>query len=76
MSKELNGEWVLGSNIPMANGVDIEVYTKHGDVRKVSRRPHVDFSSLWYTDCTHQLQNAFCSSSDIQAWRFIPQTLK
>lgn len=76
MSNEFDGEWVLGSKVPMVNGFDIEVYTRQGQVRRVHRKPNIDFGSLWYSDWTHPMQNAYCSESNVKAWRVIPQTLK
>ena len=70
--KEITGEWVLGNNIPMVNGYSIEVQTNHDQIRTVHRRPMVDFSSLWYSDCTDPIQNMYCCPSNIKAWRLKP----
>jgi hypothetical protein len=63
-------EWIIGNRIPMLNGVDfIDVQLTNDTVRLVQRRPIVDYGSLWFADCTHPAQNAYCSTSLIKAWR-------
>lgn len=67
---EITSEWIIGNRIPMLNGVDfIEVQLDDDSVRTVQRRPLVDYSSLWFIDCTHPAQNAYCAESKIKAWR-------
>ena len=75
MTQEINGEWVIGSNVPFVNGFGLEVQTNDNEVRRVQRRPSVDFETLWFVDCTHPAQNAYCQKSRIKAWRVVPQTL-
>jgi hypothetical protein len=71
--KEITGEWVIGNKVPFVNGHSIQVQTTFNDVRTVIRRPTLDFSSLWFTDCQHPAQNAYCAESNIVAWRIVPQ---
>jgi hypothetical protein len=73
--KEITGEWVIGNNVPMVNGYAIEVQTTNNEVRKVIRKPTLDWASLWFTDCIHPAQNMYCSPSYIKAWRIVPFSL-
>ena len=66
---EFIGDWVIGSKVSMVDGCRIQVQLIDDSVREVHRRPTVDFSSLWFTDCTHPAQNAYCPESKIKAWR-------
>lgn len=75
--REITDEWVLGNRIPMLRGVDfIQVQLLNDTLRVVHRRPHLDFSSLWFADCTHPTQNTYCSEENIKAWRLKPTTLQ
>ena len=73
--EQLNTEWVIGNRLPMVNGYDFQVHLTNGTVRRVGRRPIVDYWSLFFKDCTHPAQNAYCSTDDIKAWKLAPQTL-
>jgi hypothetical protein len=73
--QHLSDEWIIGNRLPMVNGYDFQVHLKDGTLRRVGRRPTIDYSSLFFKDCTHPAQNAFCSSENIQAWRLVPVTL-
>jgi hypothetical protein len=62
-------EWVLGQNVPRINNIEFQVQLKDDSVRTVNLRPLLDHWTLWFTDCTHPLQNAICNDSQIVAWR-------
>jgi hypothetical protein len=62
-------EWVLGQNVPRIESIDFQVQLKNDSIRTVNLRPLLDPRTLWFTDCTHQLQNAICGDSQIVAWR-------
>lgn len=49
----------------------MQVWTASGDVREVAYRPGFCPMALWFTDCTHALQNAYCSRDSVQAWRYV-----
>jgi hypothetical protein len=63
-------DWIIGCRIPLDCGSKFQVQTKADQVREVERKPNLDYSTLWFTDCTHPAQNAVCSESYIKAWRF------
>ena len=71
---EMTGEWILGNNIPIVNGYGMQVQTLADQVRNVHRRPIIDFSSLWFSDCTRPAQNAHCDLNNVKAWRLVPAT--
>lgn len=62
-------EWILSSRVPQIDGAKFQVWLTNDQVRRVERRPYLDWASLWFTDCTHAIQNAYCSPDYIQAWR-------
>lgn len=72
----MSDEWIIGNRIPMLNGAElIDVCLDDDTVRLVRRRPLVDYSSLWFVDCSHPAQNAYCSDMKIKAWRISARKL-
>lgn len=43
-------------------------------LRRVSFRPSVDYASLFFDDCQHPAQNAYCDPKSIMAWRYVDTT--
>lgn len=72
---EINDDWNMGNVLPMVNGYDFQVQLTNGTLRRVGRRPTIDYASLFFKDCVYPAQNAFCSSESIQAWRLVQVTL-
>ena len=66
-------EWILGNRIPNIDGASFQVWTDSGGTRTCRRYPARDQFSLWFTDCTHPAQNAYCAQDSIQAWRIKPE---
>ena len=65
-------EWHLGP-IQIVNGYGYQVQMQNDTIRNCVRRPRCDYSTLWFTDCTHPLQNAICSPDYVKAWRLVPR---
>jgi hypothetical protein len=71
----LNGlrgaDWAEG--VPeFIDGALFDVILKDGQQRQCRRIPTLDWSNLFFTDCTHPAQNSFCADSLISAWRVTP----
>lgn len=52
------------------DGAEFEVKLEDGSVRPCRRIETLDYTSLFFTDCTHPQQNAYCSPDRIKVWRF------
>lgn len=64
-------EWSEG--VPrLIDGAVFDVRLKDGQQRQCRRIPTLDWSSLFFTDCTHPAQNAYCADSLITSWRVSP----
>lgn len=61
-------DWVEGVP-PYIENAEFEVEMENGTFRKCKRRPNLDHSIFFYTDCTHLAQNAICYSHKIKRWR-------
>lgn len=61
-------DWEHEGKPPLIEGAHFEVWKRSGEVRKVWR-PYYGVGYLHYEDCTHPLQNAYCSDDDVLAWR-------
>jgi hypothetical protein len=48
---------------------ELEVLTTDMQHRTVMTKPLLDPSTLWFTDCTHPAQNAYCNRNSIIKWR-------
>lgn len=62
-------EWQLEGLPPLIDGATFEVWITDGSTRRVARDPGLDWSSLFFQDCTHPAQNAYCSPDIIAGWR-------
>ena len=62
-------EWILGNKVPRINGAEFQVQLRDNSVRSVKVNPLKDHWTLWFTDCTHPMQNAICDDFQIIAWR-------
>lgn len=67
---EITDEWLIGNVLPHIDGL-FQVQLLNDDVRTARRYLERDFSSLWFTDCTHPEQNMYCDPSSIKAWRLV-----
>lgn len=52
----------------------LQVWLGGDVVRRVSFRPSVDYASLFFDDCQHPAQNAYCDPKSIMAWRYVDTT--
>jgi hypothetical protein len=61
-------QWIDGKPgyIP---GAEFDVLLNDGTTRTCKRISSLDWSNLFYTDCTHPAQNAFCADTNIKSWR-------
>ncbi len=67
-------DWIIGNLIPFTlDDVAFELWMKNGNTRKASRKPSLDYSNLFFDDCTHPSQNALCNNSDVMAWRLLDE---
>ena len=67
---ELTDEWILGNKLPiLKDDASFQVQLKDGQTRSVCRKPRLDFTSLWFIDCSHPMQNAYCDEDSIAYWR-------
>ena len=65
----MSNEWIIGNRLPFLEDVVFQVQTTADDVRECRRIPNRDWSTLWFTDCTHPTQNAICHESNIKTWK-------
>ena len=56
---------------PHSENTEFVVRLVDGSERCVRRMPTLDLSNLFFTDCTHPAQNAYCADSMISAWRVV-----
>lgn len=68
--KTPNG-WADGLPAFIADTV-FDVRLKDGQQRQCQRAFGFGESNLYFTDCTHPMQNAYCADSLIDAWRVSP----
>jgi hypothetical protein len=59
------GEWIHEGLPPL--GSEARVWLSNGSVRRVKRDSTHGY--LHFTDCTHPLQNVYCDSEKVKAWR-------
>lgn len=62
------GAWEAGMP-PFVVGVKFDVLLKNGEQRRVERNQALDWANLFFTDCTHPMQNAFCAPDSVVKWR-------
>jgi hypothetical protein len=65
-------DWIHSNRIPPISGASFQIWTTSGSTRTCRRRPERDPCALWFTDCTHPLQQAWCDPDVIKAWRIKP----
>jgi len=58
--------------LPPHSGVEYELLMRNGQRRTAKVLPHLDAHSLFFTDCTHPEQNAYCNIERVKAWRAKP----
>ena len=63
--------WADGLPAFIADTV-FDVRLKDGQQRQCQRAFGFGESNLYFTDCTHPMQNAYCADSLIDAWRVSP----
>jgi len=64
-----NEGWIPGHEIPYTPDAVFDVFMDNGHIRKVRRNLSLDYSNLFYMDCTHPAQNAYCTQDQVKAWR-------
>lgn len=62
-------DWIH-SRPPWLIDREIEVWSPYYGLRSAAVLPSLDTTSLWFTDCNHALQNAYCDRNRIEAWRY------
>lgn len=62
-------DWIHTQHVPRKAGTEYEVWLGRDEVRRCAMNPAIDFSNLFYTDCTNPLQNAAVPEERILAWR-------
>lgn len=65
----IDESWLSGQPV-FKDGAEFEVMLDDGSIRQCKRYPSIDYGNLFFTDCTHPAQNAYCSNNAIKAWRF------
>jgi hypothetical protein len=63
--------WSKGPICPQ-QGQKFELLMTDGTRRDAEHRPERDYTSLWFTDCTHPLQNALVWEGAVDSWRAKP----
>ena len=67
---EISDEWMLGNRVPILSDIkSFQMQLKDGQIREVHRKLTVDSINLWFADCTHPAQNAYCNDESIAYWR-------
>lgn len=61
-------EWIKGQP-PLGILKKMDVWIDNDHIREAQAIPSIDYSSLFFTDCTHPMQNAFCPRERIVAYR-------
>lgn len=61
-------DWVNG-NPPYSIEAELEVKMSDGSMRTCKKIPAIDYGNLFFTDCTHAEQNAYCDRKKIISWR-------
>ena len=66
-------EWIIGgAPRPYDDTNTFDVWLANGQVRKARRAGNegpLTPGQMYFTDCSHPLQNVICSQDDIKAWR-------
>lgn len=61
--------WTQGNDLPYVGNPLFEVMLDGGFKRVVQRDHWQATGTLFFKDCAHPLQNAFCDASQIRQWR-------
>ena len=55
--------------IPFDVNAQFTILMNNGHFRKCTRRLNLDLANLWFTDCTHPMQQALVDQNKIVKWK-------